>query len=144
MIRLAAFWDASALVPCCIPELATLQARAYLRQYNPVVWWGSKVEVHSAVARLLRLGSLDSREADGALIRLEKLSVGWRHIPPDDFLRDLACDMVTSYALRAADSLQLAAALMWCNSRPAGRAFICGDKRLGNAARAAGFSLLEI
>ena len=144
MSKPAAFWDASALVPCCVPESTTSQVRAYLRRYDPVVWWASKVEVHSAVARLLRMGSLDRNEADGALTRLERLGAGWKHIVPGDLLRDSACELVAIYPLSAADSLQLAAALVWCNKRPAGRAFICGDARLSAAAVKAGFSILTI
>lgn len=92
----------------------------------------------------MRTGNLERREADGALTRYEKLSSGWKHIVPDDSLRDLACDLVAIHPLRAADSMQLAAALVWCNQRPAARVFICGDKRLGDAAKATGFSVVEL
>lgn len=144
MIKAAAFWDASALVPCCVTEVTTSQVRAYLRKYDPVIWWASTVEVHSAVARLLRMGNMSVAQADGALSRLQRLSNGWSEIRPDDLLRDLACQLVAKYPLRAADSMQLAAALVWCQKRPHGRTFICGDQRLGDAAKAAGFSVIQL
>ena len=50
------------------------------------------------------------------------------------------CSIV--YPLKAADSLQLAAALTWCDNRPSGRTFLCGDKRLAEAAKAVGFSIV--
>jgi len=46
--------------------------------------------------------------------------------------------------LRAPDSLQLAAAMTWCQQRPAKREFVCADQRLSKAAIAAGFSVLEL
>lgn len=138
------FWDASALVPLCIHETTSRQAHSQLRLVMPVVWWASAVEVHSAVARLHRLGRLKDRERKGALSRLALLSRGWREILPSDSLRDFATQLLDTYELRAADSLQLAAALTWCQQRPAKRTFICADQRLAKSAGAAGFSVVEL
>jgi predicted nucleic acid-binding protein len=110
----------------------------------PVVWWGSPVEVHSAIARLHRLGKLKDAEKQGALSRLDLLSGGWREILPGDHVRDLARRLLDAHELRAADSLQLAAALTWCQQHPAKRNFVCADQRLSKAAIAAGFSVLEL
>jgi len=63
-------------------------------------------------------------------------------LPVDD-LRGLATQMLDKYSLRAADSMQLAASLVWCEHRPARKTFICGDERLALAAAAAGFSVLQ-
>ena len=90
MSQTAAFWDASALVPLCVHEITSRQAQSRLRALMPVVWWGSLVEVHSAIARLHRLGKLKDAEKQGALSRLKMLSHGWREILPADQLRDLA------------------------------------------------------
>jgi predicted nucleic acid-binding protein len=138
-----AFWDASALVPLCIREITSRQAQSQLRLFMPVVWWASRVEVHSAVARLHRLGKLKDPEKRGALSRLDVLSRGWREILPSDSLRELATRLLDAYELRAADGLQLAAALVWCQQRPARRTFICADQRLSKNAAAAGFSVVE-
>ena len=46
------------------------------------------------------------------------------------------------HPLRAADSLQLAAGLLWAQERPAGREFVCLDGRLREAARREGFSII--
>lgn len=144
MSKVAAFWDASALVPLCVHEISSRQAQSQLRKWMPVVWWGSPVEVHSAVARLYRLGKLKDAEKKGALSRLDLLSRGWREILPGDHVRDLARCLLDTHELRAADSLQLAAALTWCQQRPAKRNFVCADQRLSKAAEAAGFSVLEL
>jgi uncharacterized protein len=144
MSKETAFWDASALVPLCVHENTSRQAQLHLRQSLPVVWWASSVEVHSAVARLHRQGKLKDAEKKGALARLDVLSRAWREILPSDPLRDLARQLLDAYELRAADSLQLAAALTWCQHRPSRRTFLCADQRLSQWATSAGFSVVAL
>lgn len=144
MKKAGAYWDASALVALCIHEDASQLARAQLGRFTPVVWWGSSVEVHSAICRLLRAKEIADDERRGAIARLQMLSRGWSEILPGDDLRELAMRLLDQYALRASDSLQLAAALVWCGERPAKRNFVCGDRRLSEAAEALGFSVLEL
>jgi predicted nucleic acid-binding protein len=139
-----AFWDASALVPLCIHEAASRQAQLYLRKFAPVVWWGSPVEVHSAICRLHRDKAITDLEKQGAVARLRLLIGGVGEVLPDDQLRELATESLDKYSLRAADSLQLAASLTWCQRHPSKRSFICGDFRLAEAADAAGFSVLQL
>ncbi|MHB0981601.1 MAG: hypothetical protein ACYC5Q_16310 [Thermoleophilia bacterium] len=50
--------------------------------------------------------------------------------------------LLTAHPLRAADSLQLAAALLWAQDHPAGREFVCLDERLRIAAALEGFRIL--
>jgi predicted nucleic acid-binding protein len=142
--KAAAFWDSSALVPLCIREAGSRQAQLYLRNFDPVAWWGTYVEVHSAICRLHREQVISDANKQGAIARLRLLSRGWREIFPDDQIRDLAAESLDKYVLRAADALQLAASLVWCQKRPSRRNFICADRRLAQAAASAGFSVLEI
>jgi predicted nucleic acid-binding protein len=142
--QVTAFWDASALVPLCIHEAASPQAQVYLRRFAPVVWWGSLVEVYSAICRLRRDKAISDSDKRGGISRLRLLSRTWREILPDDQLRDLATESLDDYFLHAADSLQLAASLIWCQQRPSRRHFVCGDRRLAEAANRAGFSVLEL
>ena len=139
-----AFWDASALVPLCIHEAASRHAQSHLKKFTPVVWWGSLVEVHSAICRLHRDNEITDLDKQGATARLRLLSRGWREILPGDQIRELATQSLDKYSLRAADSLQLAASLIWCDQHPSRKSFICGDHRLANAAESAGFSVLEL
>jgi predicted nucleic acid-binding protein len=104
----------------------------------------SLMEVHSAIARLHRLGKLNDVGNKGALARLDLLSRGWREILPGDSLRELAMRLLNAYELRSADSVQLAAALTWCQHRAARRVFVCADQRPSNAAKSEGFSVLEL
>jgi predicted nucleic acid-binding protein len=142
--KATAFWDASALVPLCIHEAASRRAQSYLRRFAPVVWWGSLVEVHSAICRLYRDQEITDLDKQGAAARLRLLSRAWREILPGDEVRELAMQLLDRYSLRAADSLQLASSLVWCERRPSKRSFICGDHRLAEAAESAGFSVLEL
>ena len=144
MKKTTAFWDASAVVPLCVHEAASRQAQSHLKRFAPVVWWGSLVEVHSAICRLYRDKEITDLNKQGAVARLLLLSRGWREILPDDQVRDLATQLLDEHSLRAADSLQLAASLIWCEQRPSRRNFICGDRRLADAADAAGFSVFEL
>jgi predicted nucleic acid-binding protein len=80
----------------------------------------------------------------GAVARLRLLNRGWREILPGDHVRGLATQLLDTHSLQAADSLQLAASLVWCEQRPSKRNFICGDQQLAKAAESAGFSVLEL
>ena len=97
-----------------------------------------------SVNRSIRDGSIDAREAQEAVASLDHWRAGWQEVSPDDAVRDMACRLVEKYPLGAADALQLAAAMVWCGGRPTAHAFLCADKRLSEAARAAGFSVIEL
>ncbi len=123
-------------------EPSTQRARIFFRQYPAVVWWATDVELYSAIARSLRFGSIDASEADSATAALDRIRFNWREIVPGDDVRNMARDLLDRYPLKAADALQLAAALTWCDNRPSGRTFLCGDKRLAEAAQAVGFAVI--
>lgn len=139
MKRNTAFWDSSALISLCVQERTSNRLKTLAKEFAPVVWWATAVEIHSAVARLHRSGELDDNGRRAALNRLSFLSQGWREVLPSDKLRDQAGVLLDTYPLRAADSLQLASALVWCQQRPAGRKFVSSDLRLCEAAARAGF-----
>jgi len=138
-----AFWDASAIVPLCVPQQAPGRERQALRSYPPVVWWGTPVEVTSAVLRLRREEHLNDSQQEAARQRLARLRQSWAEVQPAERVRMLAERLLERHALRAADALQLAAALVWCNERPKGRYFFCRDRRLADVARREGFTLGE-
>lgn len=137
------FWDASAIIPLCIDEPQTKLVRDIVKKDNTIVaWWGSVVECYSAFARLRREGFLKLQEEDHVRNLLTILSGTWTEIEPSNDIRDLAGRLLFIHPLRAADSLQLAAALIWTARAPKGHPFACLDSRLRNAARNEGFSLL--
>jgi hypothetical protein len=138
-----AFWDSSALVPLCLHQPNSEQAKSMAGRFGQVVWWAARVEVSSAFARLYREGALKAGARQEAIARLQVLSVLWDEVSPHNEVRDRAVQLMGIYTLRAADSLQLAAALLWCRERPVGRTFVSADTRLCEAAAQAGFTVVS-
>jgi hypothetical protein len=137
-----AFWDASAIVPLCCSQPATAQGRRLRRELKRmVVWWGTPIEARSAFARLVREEQLTTDERTTAVRLLAQLRVAWDEILPTEQVRSLAEDLPDSHAVRSADAVQLAAALVWCRERPKQRPLVCLDDRLRTAAAALGFSV---
>lgn len=138
-----AFWDTSAIVPlCCQQKLSQSMRKRWRETTRVVVWWGTTVEVRSAVSRLHGEGFLTAKGRQHALARLEVLRQEWREMMPSDRARTLAEGLPDAYGLRALDSFQLAAALVWCNERPKNRVFVCDDARLSGAAQTMGFTVV--
>ena len=108
-----------------------------------VAWWGTPIEARSAFARLVRDGRLSAAERTKAVSLLDQLRVSWDEIQPSERVRALAEELPDRHDLRAADAVQLAAALVWCRERPQRRPFICFDQRLAKSAAAAGFDVRE-
>jgi uncharacterized protein len=136
------FWDSSALVPLLVWQHATDRMLALLRSDPAVLaWWGTRVECASAVARLERDGSLAASDATRALGRLTALSGAWQEVQPHDSLREVARRLLRTHELRAADALQLAAAVAASENAPASLDFVCLDARLSLAAEREGFPI---
>ena len=134
------FWDASAIVPLLVAESSTRRLQA-LAAKNPamLVWWGSKVECVSALARLERDGGLGQRGMRHALDRLSQLAAGWHEIDPSDAIREAAARFLRVHPLRASDALQLAAAYLAAERRPTSLELVTLDDRLAAAAQKEGF-----
>lgn len=138
----SAFWDASAVVPLCChqPPSATVRRLARERP-RLVVWWGTLIEARSALRRLFRENALSDAGLQQATSRLDILRRSWSEILPSEEIRDHAVTLLDRHEIRAADSFQLAAALVWCNGRPRRRLVVCFDGRLADAAKHTGFEL---
>ena len=136
-----AFWDTSAILPLCCSQIFTTQSKKWLRKYPKiVVWWGTSVEINSGLARLKRNGHLTEKETLKAWRLWRKLQNTARIVSPVERVLELANDLPETYNLRALDSFQLAAALVWCQEKPRRRPFITADERLAGAAEKAGFT----
>ena len=136
------FWDTSAIMPLCLNEPQTSLIEKIAREDRFVaVWWATPVECHSAFARLKRENRLKTGEEDRARTRLSALAGRWTEVVPSKRVRDIAIRILQLHLLRAADSLQLAAALVWAAGEPSGNGFVCLDQRLREAARCEGFSV---
>src|SRR2546428_793571 len=138
----ASFWDSSALLLLCLNQAGTIRARGLSRQLPmKFVWWGTPVEVESALCRLHDKGGLDDAGFQQAQRTWQVMRKSLLEVAPRERVRELAEEAPAKYGLRALDSFQLAAALAWCRERPRNRAFVTFDDRLGEAARKAGFSV---
>jgi predicted nucleic acid-binding protein len=114
------------------------------KTYDVVVWWATPVEIASALARLLRMKQLDSRDWSKASHLAKNLSGLWSVIQPSDSLRATSMQLVDRYDLRAADALQLAAMLEWCEYAPEDRVFLTYDQKLRDAALLTGFDAKQL
>ena len=91
------------------------------------------------MARLGRMKQLDSSDWARARQLAAALADAWFVIQPSAGLRAKATQLVDRHDLRAADALQLAAALEWCQDAPQSRVFLTADQKLREAAILTGF-----
>lgn len=134
------FWDSSAVIPFLVAEKNSSRVEELAREDgHMVVWWNTRVECHSALARLRRNGTISDRDVGFAKEILKVLSGAWTEINPSNEVQMQAERALYLHPLRAADSLQLAAAIVWADNRPRGHHFLCFDERLCEAAAREGF-----
>lgn len=139
---MTAFWDTSALVPLCVNEPRTATARSDWRRFREhFVWNETIVEIESSIARLLREEYLNQSSHQIALNQLAFIESNWIVVESTLRMTTLARTFPSIYGLRALDSLQLAAALIWCNEFPKNKNFVSADARLSKAAESAGFTV---
>lgn len=134
------FWDTSAIVPLCRNEDRSPLVRHYWRRFpDRNVWRETIVEVTSTLARLKREGILSDPSLSAAERRLSFIENEWVLVSPTDRQIELARTFPSLYGLKAMDSLQLAAALVWCKEYPKNKDFVSADDRLLSAAESVGF-----
>jgi predicted nucleic acid-binding protein len=136
------FWDSSAILPLLLHEERSAAAGAALTE-DPLqaVWCLAEVELVSGIARRSREG-LAAEDAARARSRLEELADHWREVSAIESVRRRAVRLLSTHTLRAADALQLAAALVLSEERPESLSFVCLDDRLREAACKEGFPVL--
>ena len=138
------FWDTSGVVPLTVTEVLTDAVLAVLGQdQGMVTWWGTAVEVMSAIARRQRQGKLDAAGVDEAIGRLRGYRGSWTEIDASETLRETSIRLVRTHSLRAADALQLAAAIAASGDRPADLPFVTLDVRIADAASKEGFPVIR-
>jgi len=137
------FWDSSAIVPLVCREATSDRCRQWLTD-DPImlVWALSAVEVVSALARRLRDGGLEAELFRGAKQKLVVLEEAWNEVVRHETVAARARRLLETHPLRAADSLQLAAALVAVEERTRGVEFVTFDGRLAEAASKEGFEVL--
>jgi predicted nucleic acid-binding protein len=131
------------VVPLVVVEEETDHCRKLLTEdAEVVVWFFTPVEVISALTRRRREGSLklsDFRKAKEQLALLER---AWSEVVLLERVRERARRLLESHPLRAADALQLAAAILAAEENPQDVPFVTLDRRLASAAEKEGFLVL--
>lgn len=137
------FWDASALVALYAEEPRTTLVEGILRaDRDAIIWWGTPVEFESAFRRLEREGRLTAAEVRQARRAFDASRRRWEEVVPSRDVRDQAVRLLAVHPLRAADALQLAAALMAAGAQPAELPVVSLDERLSDAAAREGLTVV--
>lgn len=134
------YWDTSALAPLFVEQERSDELRSWLVDDSDVVMWTlTEVELRSALTRLGREGRLSSKEVQDASRRVEEFRSRVHVVSLESGVKSRAKRLLGVHTLRAADALQLAAALVSCSDEPSGYELITLDARLVDAARREGF-----
>jgi predicted nucleic acid-binding protein len=102
------------------------------------------VEAISALTRRLREKSLKPNEFSKAKEQLAVLEKAWSEVVSVERVRERARRLLETHPLRAAVSLQLAAALLTCEETPRDFPFVTLDRRLADAAEKEGFHVIGV
>lgn len=137
------YWDASAVVPLVIDEPGTSLVRDWLAEDAEVFTWVlTRVELTSAVERRAREGRITAADRRRALRAFRELGDAWDEVADVLAVRARAGVLLARHPLRAADAVQLAAALLVSGEEPHRLPFVCLDRRLADAADREGFHVL--
>lgn len=138
------FWDASAIVPLLVIEPPRDSLLDLLDHDAEIVaWWGTPVECTSAVSRREREGAMTAADAARAVDVLAEIARSWQEVLPSEAVRSTAQRLLRVHPLCAADSLQLAAAIIAAEREPRTLDFVGLDDRLNDAARREGFRIVR-
>lgn len=139
------FWDSSALVPLVLEEARSPACRAAARSdQDVIVWMFTETEVLAAIQRARLVNRIDDTQLAVAERRVEQLSRAWRVVADASSVQLEARAVIRRHKMRAADSLQLAAARVWSNGRFKGKGFVVADHGLASAAAADGFAVTDL
>ena len=137
------FWDTSALVPLFIAERESARAERWLRaDPGVIVWMLTRVELLSAIARRRRGDLKANRVLRTARMNLLEAWTEWMEVIDMPAARRQAERLVETHPLRAADALQLAAALVACEGVASSLTFVTLDRNQAEAAEREGFTVL--
>jgi predicted nucleic acid-binding protein len=137
------FWDSSALVPLIVQQPLSAEVERWVAEDAAVVAWTlTPVELVSALRRLLREGALVEQAAREAE-ELARDLIARAHVVSDvERVKAITIRVLRVHALRAADALQLGAALAWSDGHTEGAVLHTFDKRLAEAASREGFRVV--
>lgn len=115
---------------------------AFDEDASMIVWWATPLECVSAVCRLEREQALGPGQVVESLSNLDALKTCWHEVQPVEQVRSTARRLLRLHPLRAADALQLAAALAAAEQKPETLTIVSLDDRLRSAAEKEGLKIL--
>ena len=134
------FWDASALIPLIVAEDQTDYCLKALKADSEIMVWSlSEVEVCSALCRKQREGILSEAALADAMARMNQVLGAAFVVAATTRVKQRALRLLHVHILRAADALQLSAALVAVQEEVHKMPVMCFDDRLCAAARREGF-----
>jgi predicted nucleic acid-binding protein len=137
------FWDSSALIPLLIQEVSSEQMRHLLASDHRILAATiTPIEIQSSLWRRRHHQEMDADQHTAAEEVFANLSESWSEIEDTPAVRHMALQLITRHVLRAADALQLAAAVVACGNDPRSLPFVTLDRDLATAAEAEGFPVL--
>jgi predicted nucleic acid-binding protein len=139
------FWDASALVPAFVEESSTREIQGW-QTADPgiTIWMMTPVEIISAIARKRREKPERMVLWNRAIRDVYGMASRWIEISDAAATRLHAERIVMEHPLRAADALQLGAALVAADGDPQSLELVTLDRRLAEAAQREGFPILGL
>ncbi len=135
------YLDASALVKRYVAEEGSAEVNALIAR-APVVATAliSRVEVAAAIARGVRMGLLESDDAQQALALFRRDWPDMARIPVNESLVARADEIAWQHGLRGYDAVQLAAALAWQETVAVPVTLATFDRQLWAAAERVGLT----
>jgi predicted nucleic acid-binding protein len=138
------FWDTSALITLYLPEYQTAVIQDFFKSCEKgknSVWTLTLVEFVSTLCRLKRETKLAATTFDQVHREIIEFLKTANQVEDVERVKERACRLLHVHPLKAADALQLAAALCACLERPQGQTFVTLDSRLASSASREGFSI---
>ena len=137
------FWDTSSLVALVLEEKQTARIREISREdQERAVWILSEVEAASAFWRRSRANELTDEARQAAQRSIDVVLANAVVVSDVPAVVQHARRILATHTLRAADAMQLAAALVACDDDPSRLPLVTLDDRLAEAAVREGFTVL--
>jgi predicted nucleic acid-binding protein len=138
---LICYFDASALAKRYVQEEHSNAVNQLLTQGLSTTSRISEAELASAVARRYREGRLGKEQRDRLISAMQRDMGSLYVIEVLPEVSSLACRLLVTHKLRAADALHLASALLLARRMENGVRFVAFDKNLTDAARLEGLEI---
>lgn len=134
------FWDSSAIAPLLIEETTSKRIKKlFEKEEENAVWWGTETECLSALARREREFALTPSQCANAAQLLQEILEYTIEVNPSLEIKKCAHRLLRTHPLRAADALQLAAAIVLAGEDFSELTFVTFDDRLRLCAEREGF-----